>query len=205
MLPWLSRSSGPIGGSEWWLILTPTAESSAKDSDVGLIPQTEPESPWYLPKNLLREVRLMSLPIRVLIADSDVTFSANLERYLDKQQGLAVIDIVRDGQGAVNVCREALPDMVLIDLHLPVLDSIRAIRAILAQNEGIRILGMTAIPNDRYVVEAVKAGASGCLEKNCDIHYHAIVQAIEQVVAGEVLLNPTLASSILQEFHRLAE
>jgi DNA-binding NarL/FixJ family response regulator len=146
-----------------------------------------------------------SLPIRILIADSDVTFSENLERYLDEQQGLAVVDVVRDGQGAVNVCREALPDMVLIDLHLPVLDSIRTIQAILAQNEGIRILGLTAIPNDRYAVEAVKAGASGCLEKNGDIHCKVIVKAIEQVVAGEVLLNPTLASSILQEFYRLAE
>ena len=84
--------------------------------------------------------------------------------------------------------------MVLIDLHLPVLDSIRTIQAILAQNEGIRILGLTTIPNDRYAVEAVKAGASGCLEKNGDFHHKVIVQAIEQVVAGEVLLNPTLAS-----------
>ena len=146
-----------------------------------------------------------SLPIRILIADSDVTFSENLERYLAEQQGLAVVDVVRDGQGAVNVCREALPDMVLIDLHLPVLDSIRTIQAILAQNEGIRILGLTAIPNDRYAVEAVKAGAAGCLEKNGDIHHNTILRAIEQVVAGEVLLNPTLASSILQEFYRLAE
>ena len=147
----------------------------------------------------------MNLPIRILIADSDVDFSENLRRYLDEQPGLTVVDVVRDGQGTVNVCREALPDLVLIDLHLPVLDSIRVVQSILAQNDRIKILGLTSIPDDRYVVEAIKAGASGCLEKNGDIYHNAILYAVEQVAEGEVLLNPTLASSILQEFHRLAE
>ena len=147
----------------------------------------------------------MSLQIRVLIADSDINFSEKLRSYLDKQSGIKVISMVRDGQGAVQACREALPDMVLMDLHLPVLDSIRAIQTILAQNERIRILGMSSTPNDRYVVEAIKAGASGCLEKNGEAHCNTIVEAIWQVVNGEVLLSPTLASSILQEFHRLSE
>jgi DNA-binding NarL/FixJ family response regulator len=148
---------------------------------------------------------IMSLPIRVLIADNDVNFSESLGRLLDEQQGMSVIDIVRDGQGAVNSCREAWPDVALIDLHLPVLDSVRTIQAILAHNERIKILGLTSSPNDRYAVEAIKAGASGCLEKHKGIQNGTIVKAVQQVVEGDVLLNPALASSILQEFHRLSE
>lgn len=145
-----------------------------------------------------------NLPIRVLIADSDANFAERLSRFLAQQPGLTVIEVVRDGQGAVNVCRETLPDVVLLDLHLPVLDSIRVIKTILAQNERIKILGLAASSNDRYAVEAIKAGAFGCLEKNGEIHSQAVLQAVQQVAAGEVLLNPALASSILEEFHRLS-
>ena len=148
---------------------------------------------------------MMTLPIRVLIADNDVNFSRSLGRLLDGQQGMTVIDIVRDGPGAVKACREALPDVALIDLHLPVLDSVRTIQSILTQNEGIKILGLTSNPNDKYAVEAIKVGASGCLEKRVGIKNGTIVKAIQQVVQGDVLLNPALASSILQEFHRLSE
>jgi DNA-binding NarL/FixJ family response regulator len=145
-----------------------------------------------------------NLPIRILIADSDAHFAEHLSHFLAQQVGLTVIDVVGDGRGAVDVCREALPDVVLLDLHLPVLDSIRVIQTILAENERIKILGLTTNPHDRYAVEAIKAGAFGCLEKNGDIHDQAILQAVRQVAAGEVLLNPALASSILEEFHRLS-
>jgi DNA-binding NarL/FixJ family response regulator len=147
----------------------------------------------------------MSLPIRILIADNDVNFSESLGRVLDEQPGMMVVDLVRDGQGAVNACRQGWPDVVLIDLHLPVLDSVRAIQLILAHNERTKILGLIANPNDRYAVEAVKAGASGCLEKREGIRNGTIVKAIKQVVEGDVLLDPALAYSILQEFHRLSE
>ena len=141
--------------------------------------------------------------MRVLIADRDSDFSKNLQQFLDKHEDIKVIDIVQDGQGAVSACKEALPDVVLMDLHLPVLDSVRAIQAILGQNEHIKILGMSSVSNDRYAVEAVKVGASGYIEKNGEMTYNTIVQAIRQVVSGDVLLSPGLASGILQEFHRL--
>jgi DNA-binding NarL/FixJ family response regulator len=146
----------------------------------------------------------MNKLIRLLIADPDTDFSGKLQAYLNKQENIKAINTVRDGQGAVNICKEALPDLVLMDLHLPVLDSIRAIQAILSQNERIIILGISAIPNDRYAVEAIKAGARGYIERNGKEDLELIVTAIRQVATGEVVLNPALASSILQEFYRLA-
>jgi DNA-binding NarL/FixJ family response regulator len=136
----------------------------------------------------------------MLIADNDVEFSNRLKHFLDQQEDLQVIDIIRDGPGVVNACKDALPDVVLMDLHLPVLDSIRAIQAILSQNEHVKILGVSSIHDDRYAVEAIKAGARGCVVKNGAATYKEIADAIRQVATGEVVLNSTLASHILQEF-----
>lgn len=147
----------------------------------------------------------MSQPIRILIAHHDINFSQSLQDFLAQQEDIKVVSATRDGQGAVDGCKETLPDLVLMDLRLPVLDSIRAIHAILAQNEQIKILTMSSVPNDKYAVEAIKAGACGYLEKNGDIDFEAVAEAIRQVARGEVLLNPILASSILDEFHRLTE
>ena len=96
--------------------------------------------------------------IRILIADSDVNFSQSLQDFLRTQADMKVVNTLRDGQGAVDACKKELPDLILMDLHLPVLDSIRAIKSILAQNERIKVLVVSSIPNDRYAVEAVKAG-----------------------------------------------
>lgn len=147
----------------------------------------------------------MRQPLRILIADSDINFSTRLKSVLDQHEDIKVIGVVRDGQGAVNTCKELLPDLVLMDLRLPVLDSVRAVQSILAQNERIKILGLSAVPNDRYAVEVIKVGASGCIEKKGQTSFEAIIQAIRVVGNGEVLLSPRLAFSILQEFHRLSE
>ena len=147
----------------------------------------------------------MNQPLRILIADNDIDFALRLKASLDRQQDMQVVDVVRDGQGAVNSCKETQPDLVLIDLHLPVLDSIKAIQQIATKNDRVRILTTSATPNDRYAIEAVKVGASGYIEKNNGIDDDKMASTIRQVAEGDVTLNPALAMSILEEFHRLAE
>ncbi len=147
----------------------------------------------------------MNQPLRILIADNDINFAKRLKTSLDRQQDMQVVDIVRDGQGAVNSCKETQPDLVLMDLHLPVLDSIKAIQHIATKNERVRILTTSATPDDRYAIEAIKAGASGYIEKNNGIDDDKMANTIRQVAEGDVTLNPALAMSILKEFYRLAE
>jgi len=147
----------------------------------------------------------MNQPLRILIADNDIDFARRLKTSLDRQRDMQVVDIVRDGQGAVNSCKETQPDLVLMDLHLPVLDSIKAIQHIATKNERIRILATSATPNDRYAIEAIKAGASGYIEKFNGIEDDKMADTIRQVAKGDVTLNPALAMSILEEFHRLSE
>jgi DNA-binding NarL/FixJ family response regulator len=136
----------------------------------------------------------------MLIADNDVNFSDELKSYLDQQEDMQVIEMTRDGQGAINGCKDSLPDVVVIDLHLPVLDSIRAIQSILTQNEHVKILTVSSIHDDRYAVEAIKVGARGYVEKNGPGSCEKIAHAVRQVAGGEVVLTSTLASHILREF-----
>lgn len=145
----------------------------------------------------------MKKTIRLLIADNDLEFSNKFRAFLEKQESIRVVELVRDGQGAVNRCRDIFPDMLLMDLHLPVLDSVKAIQLIVTENQQVKIVAMSAVLNDRYALEAIKAGANGYVEKESEACYEHLAAAIQQVAAGEVLLSPTLASSILDEFHRL--
>ena len=144
----------------------------------------------------------MSKTIRVLIADNNPEFAQKFSMFVTQQTGggITVVSSVRDGQGAVQACRESLPDVALVDLHLPVLDGIRTIKAILADNEHIKVLGISAVPKDRYAIEAVKAGARGYVKKNGPASFAEIVGAIQQITNGEVVIDRELAASILQEF-----
>lgn len=142
----------------------------------------------------------MCKPIRLLIADNDVAFSKALVAFLDEKKDIKVVNVARDGQGVLNACKDSLPDVALIDLHLPVLDSIKTIQSVVAQNEHIKILGISSVPDDRYAVAAIKVGAYGYIEKNGSDSYEDIASAIRQVAVGEVVINSTLASHILREF-----
>ena len=142
----------------------------------------------------------MNKPIRILVADNNLEFLQHFSAFVEQQDGISIVSSVRDGQGAVAACKEVLPDLALIDLHLPVLDSIRAIKTIVGDNEHLKVLGISAIPGDRYALEAVKAGARGYVKKNGPASFATIVAAIRQMVGGEVVIDPELAASILQEF-----
>ena len=144
----------------------------------------------------------MNKPIRIVIADNNTDFLQRINDFLDTQEDVKVVSVVRDGLGAVDASKETLPDVILIDLHLPVLDSIKTIQAIVAQNEHMRVLGFSSVPDDRYAIEAIKAGARGYVKKNGNgaLNYEEIVSAIRQVANDEVVLDPELAFHILQEF-----
>ena len=144
----------------------------------------------------------MNKPIRIVVADNDTEFLQRINDFLESQEDVKVVSVVRDGLGAVDASKESFPDVVLLDLHLPVLDSIKTIQAIMAQNEHMKILGASSVPEDRYAIEAIKAGARGYVKKNGNgaLNYDEILDAIRQVANDEVVLDSGLAFHILQEF-----
>lgn len=141
-------------------------------------------------------------PIRVLIADDHRLFRQGLRQICEALGWFEVVGEAENGQEAVELARWLKPDVVLMDISMPVLDGVEATRLITADNPAVRVIILTMYKQDRYVFEAIKAGARGYLLK--DIDEQEFVDAVRAVHRGEALIDPGLAARLLDEFRRLS-
>ena len=141
-------------------------------------------------------------PIRIFIADDHTLVRTGIQALLETVDDLTVVGDASDGQQAVDLVLARRPDVVLMDLEMPVLDGIGAIHAIMDQWPEARILVLTSFATDDRVFPAVKAGALGYLLK--DSGPDALVDAIRQVNRGEPSLHPQIARKLMQELARPA-
>jgi two-component system, NarL family, response regulator LiaR len=135
--------------------------------------------------------------ITVLIADDHPVVRQGLRTFLDTQEDLEVVAEACDGEEAVARAAELVPDVVLMDLVMPNLDGIEAIRRIRDASPSTRVLVLTSFIEDEKVFPAVKAGAAGYLLK--DVEPTELAGAIRTVTRGEALLHPTVAAKVMQE------
>ncbi|MES4908452.1 MULTISPECIES: response regulator transcription factor [unclassified Streptomyces] len=148
------------------------------------------------------------MTVRIVIADDQDVVRAGFGALLDTQPDLSVVGSAADGAAAVGVCRQTRPDVVLMDVRMPVLDGIEATRRIIAgagagpgAGGGPRIVMLTTFDLDEYVYDALAAGASGFLLK--DMTAERLFEAVRVVAAGEALLAPTVTRRLIGEFVRL--
>lgn len=152
------------------------------------------------------------MTVRIVIADDQDVVRAGFGALLDTQPDLSVVGSAADGATAVGVCRETRPEVVLMDVRMPVLDGIEATRRIIAgagagagtgagPGRGPRIVMLTTFDLDEYVYDALAAGASGFLLK--DMTAERLFEAVRVVAAGEALLAPTVTRRLIGEFVRL--
>jgi DNA-binding NarL/FixJ family response regulator len=149
--------------------------------------------------------------IRVLIADDHAVVRQGLRTYLELQRDIEVVGEAADGAEAVALARATRPDVVLMDIRMPVLDGIQATGQIAAMAglERVRVLILTTYDTDAYVFEALQAGASGFLLK--DSGPAELLHGIRVVAAGEALLAPRITRRLISQFtaartaHRVAE
>lgn len=139
--------------------------------------------------------------IRVLIADDHALFRRGLRMVLEDSDDLRVVAEVDDGAQAVQAAELHLPDVVVMDLRMPVLDGIQATERIKQAQPGGRVLVLTVSDEDDDVYAALRAGASGYLLK--EVSAEEIGDAIRAIHAGQSLISPTLASRLLDEFAAL--
>jgi len=139
-------------------------------------------------------------PIRVLIADDHAIVRRGIRALLAEVEGIEVVGDARDGREAVEQDENLRPDVILMDLVMPGVDGIEAIRRITARRPGARILALTSFSADDKVFPAVKAGALGYLLK--DSQPGELVGAIRAVHRGEPSLSPTVARRLLEELGR---
>ena len=135
--------------------------------------------------------------IRVLVADDHAVVRQGLRTFLELQDDIEVVADVGDGQQALDAVAEHEPDVVLMDLVLPMVDGVEAIRRIASERPATRVIALTSFLDDDKVFPAVRAGAAGYLLK--DVEPHELVRAIRTVHGGEALLHPAVAARLMEE------
>ncbi|TDB72501.1 response regulator transcription factor [Actinomadura sp. KC216] len=141
------------------------------------------------------------MTIRVVVADDQEVVRAGFGALLGTQPDLAVAGTAADGAAAVRACAEHRPDVVLMDVRMPVMDGIEATRRITAAPGAPRVLMLTTFDLDEHVYDALVAGASGFLLK--DVTAERLFDAVRVVAAGEALLAPAVTRRLIGEFARL--
>jgi DNA-binding NarL/FixJ family response regulator len=133
--------------------------------------------------------------IKVLIADDQAMVRQGFGALLGAQPDLVVVGDAADGAAAVTAARELRPDVVLMDIRMPVMDGLEATRRL---TDGPKVLILTTFDLDDYVYEALRAGASGFLLK--DAPAADLINAVRVVAGGEALLAPSVTRRLIAEF-----
>ncbi|MGP3683762.1 response regulator [Streptomyces sp. IBSNAI002] len=138
--------------------------------------------------------------IRVLLADDQLLVRAGFRALLSAQPDIEVAGEAADGDEAVRRVRELRPDVVLMDIRMPVLDGLAATRLITGDPElaAVRVVMLTTFELDEYVFEAIRSGASGFLVK--DTEPAELLRAVRAVVNGDALLSPGVTRRLIAEF-----
>ncbi|MGV9666371.1 response regulator transcription factor [Nocardia niigatensis] len=140
------------------------------------------------------------MPIRVVIADDQALVRAGFVALLGAQQDVEVVGEADNGAQALDLARELVPDVVLMDIRMPVLDGLAATRAI-ASDPGlatVKVVVLTTFELDEYVFEAMRAGATGFLVKHTEPA--DLVKAVRVVAGGDALLSPSVTRRLVAEF-----
>ena len=142
----------------------------------------------------------MTLPetIRVAIADDQQLFSGGLVRIIGVHQDMEVVGEAHTGEEAVKLCLETEPDVVLMDISMPVMDGVSATRRIREVLPRTRILILTVHTDDGHVFQGIKAGAQGYLLKDCTPE--DLTRAIRTVYAGDTIMAQDIAQKMLTTF-----
>jgi DNA-binding NarL/FixJ family response regulator len=142
------------------------------------------------------------MTIRVLLVDDQALFREGLETLLSVHDDIQVVGQASNGQEAVEVAAKVQPDVVLMDVRMPVLDGVRATRLLKQALPKCRVIVLTTFDDDEYVFDALRTGAVGYLLK--DVASARLVEAIRATARGESILEPSVAAKVIAEFTRVS-
>lgn len=140
--------------------------------------------------------------LRVLVVDDHPVWRDGVRADLDASGRAQVVAEARDGGEAIERARETMPDVILMDLNLPTMRGVDAIRRIVEESPHVKVLVLSASGEEADVLEAVKVGAGGYLLKSATAG--ELVEAVVRVRAGEPVFSPNLAALVLGEFRRMS-
>jgi DNA-binding NarL/FixJ family response regulator len=141
------------------------------------------------------------MSIKILIADDHKIIREGLRALIEKKPGMEVIGEVENGRKAVQLVQELLIDIIVMDIAMPDLNGIEATRQIVARAPSIKVIALSMHSDKRFVVEMLKAGASGFLLKDCA--FEELIHAIHAVRANKTYLSPKIADMMIKDYVRL--
>jgi DNA-binding NarL/FixJ family response regulator len=133
--------------------------------------------------------------IRVLIADDHAVVREGLRTFLELQEGLQIVGEARDGEEAVREALRLRPDVILMDLVMPTLDGVGAMRRLREERSPARVVVLTSFLDDDRLLPAIQAGAAGYLLKNAEPA--ELARAVRAAQAGEAIIDPTVAAKLV--------
>src|SRR5882672_7111685 len=161
---------------------------------------TRPWRPSY--KCLSAAISSEMTRIRVLLADDQALFLEGLQALLEAHADIEIVGRASNGEEAVALCSSLVPDVVLMDLRMPVLGGVAAILRLSAAKSPCKVIALTTFDDDDSVFEALRAGAVGYLLK--DVGSVRLIEAIGAAAVGDSFLVPAVASKVVAEFARLS-
>jgi DNA-binding NarL/FixJ family response regulator len=142
-------------------------------------------------------------PIRIMLVDDQALFRESLALLLGAQPDLLVVGEAANGQAALEQVATARPQVVLMDLRMPVLDGVTATRRLRAEHPDVQVIALTTFDDDADVLAALRAGAIGYLLK--DVSGATLFAAVRAAARGESFLPPPIATKVVAELTRMAE
>ena len=136
--------------------------------------------------------------ITVVIADDHEIFRDGTRNLINKEEDIEVIGEVSDGKEAIELVNKLCPNIVLMDIAMPIINGIEATKQIKTNQPSTAVIILTAYDNDQYIVALLDAGAAGYLLK--DVSGNELLHAIRSVFAGEAVLHPTIAKKVFSHF-----
>lgn len=142
-------------------------------------------------------------PIRVLLVDDQSLFREGLRTLLSVHPGMDLVGEAGNGEAAVRLAGQLKPDVILMDLRMPLMGGVEATRRLRAADTHCRVIVLTTFDDDEQVFDALRAGAVGYLLK--DTPSEKLFEAIEAAARGESFLQPSIAAKVVAEFNRLSQ
>lgn len=136
--------------------------------------------------------------IRILIADDHEIVREGLRNLISKQPGMEVVAEAEDGRMAVELARDLKPDVVIMDIAMPILNGIEASRQITGESPRTKIIALSMHSDRRFLANMLGAGASGYLLKNCA--FKELITAIQSVLSNQTYLSPSIVSVVIDDY-----
>ena len=138
------------------------------------------------------------MPARILVADDHAIIRQGLCSLLEKQPDIEIVGAVEDGRKALELARELVPDIVIMDISMPNLNGIDATRKIISEIDDVKVIALSIHSSRRFVTEMLKAGASAYILKEC--LFDELIEAIRTVLSGGVYLSSKITGVVVDDY-----